>query len=72
MAPRSEVWEFKAVLALLNSSSRMVDSRKTSQRDKRHSENTWAGMSDTGKKISLLVAEGSGHKTSSEGLGFKV
>lgn len=71
MAPRSEVWEFKAVLALLNSSSWMVDSRKALQRDRRHPESTWAGVPDTGKKMPLLVAEVSGHKTSPEGMGFK-
>lgn len=49
----------------------MVDSRKALQRDRRHPESTWAGVPDTGKKMPLLVAEVSGHKTSPEGMGFK-
>lgn len=49
----------------------MVDSRKASQRDRRHPESTWADMPDMGKKMAWLVAEDSGHKTSREALGFK-
>lgn len=38
----------RVCLLLLNSSSWMVDSRKTPQRDRRHLENTWADVPDTG------------------------
>lgn len=44
----------------------MVDSRKASQRDRRHPESTWADMPDMGKKMAWLVAEDSGHKTTRE------
>lgn len=46
------------MLILLNSSSWMVGSRKASQRDRRHLENTWAGTSDTGKQDATLGDRG--------------
>lgn len=56
MTLRSGLWGFKAVLALLNSSSWMVASRKAAQRDRKLHKSTWAHETDTGKKEDATTA----------------